>query len=329
MREATLEPDKNLETAAISAEFLNGVSVTDGAGDWTIGNTGYSDFNDVAYSPALDRFLASGGDLPYRWSGNSFSSDARAREAIVEAMRKAGKQVFDSPKARLACDPTPGTPVVLDRTTYFEGIASNEITLRKISGPGFALNGAELAFPGGRLPRLSDSALSNHLGVCCLAFDDEGYLALTLTTAASAVSGGKISPSGAGSCDVEDFDGATDGIARAAARGMERELREELGLNSAAEIDIQVVAFRRFLDRGGKPDFIGVARVKGSFGEMISDITVDEAGFTDGIILLDARRMGNDGLGQWARRNAPRLSSSLKTAIHAYVSQADARQEAA
>lgn len=306
------------ESACDPHGILSALSAEDGLGGWTVENTGYSPFPDIAFNAELDRFLSEGGDVAYAWSETDFRSDQAARDAVVESMKAKGKRVFDSAKARLASDPVPGREALLERTSYFEGLATNDAALKVLSGPGFFVNGPEAAFPSGRLPSLSGSRLSNHLGCSCLAFDRDGLLALTLTTAASAVYASKVSPSGAGSCDVEDFDGI-GGIARAAAKAMERETREELGLGEGSRLSVEVIGFRRMLDRGGKPDFTGVARLEGSFVTSIGKVSEDETGYTDHVMFLDVRSMGKDGLHLWALANSPRLANSLKAALHAFL----------
>jgi 8-oxo-dGTP pyrophosphatase MutT (NUDIX family) len=80
---------------------------------------------------------------------------------------------------------------------------------------------------------------------------------------ASAIEGGKIASTGAGSCEASDFaDGGQ--LAAAAARAALRELVEETGIPADMVENLRPISFIRNLERGGKPEFVFAADIAGT-----------------------------------------------------------------
>lgn len=274
-----------------------------------------ADKPDTIFHPALNAALAAGADLPFVLSRKVFGpDDAWMIEKRVAEMTASGKSVFDSPKIRLAEDPIPGVPVLLEQTSYFKGLVTNELCLKTYHPcDNVSIDGTDRAFPMSMIPKLSRSRMSNHIGAASLAFDDDGVVCLCVTGAAAVVASGKVSPSAAGSLDVECMDDAVS-LTRAISDTVSRELAEETGMDPETGVETRVIAFIRDLSRGGKPEFVAVSKVRGRWSEIASELRDDEKKFTAGHLMVDVRSIGMDGMNSWMMENSGRTSYALKSA---------------
>ncbi len=281
---------------------------------------------DTIYHEGLNASLADGVPLPFVMSVRPFEpDDGWMVDRRVGQLRAEGKKIFDSPKIRMASDPLPGHPVALEPTSYFKGLVTNEFCLRAYQAcDGVSVDGTERAFPLSTIPRLARSRMSNHIGATSLAFDDDGCLCLCTAGSAAAVAAGKVTSSAAGSIDMEDIAGAAS-LTQAVADAITRELMEETGLPAGTPVETRVIAFARHLERGGKPEFIGVSKVAGRWADHGNRIGDAERAFTDDHIILDLASMGIDGMNVWMTGNAGRTSYALKSAWE-FLCQEHARQ---
>lgn len=270
---------------------------------------------DTVFHPGLNAALSAGSQIQFTISEDSYQpDDPWMVEKRVAEMTASGKVVFDSPKIRLCADPVPGAAVGLEKTTYFNGLTTNEFCLKTYKPcDNLLIDGTERAFPMSMVPKLSRSRMSNHIGAASIAFDDEGVICLCVTGGAAAVSAGKISASAAGSIDEDDIVGATS-LTGAIADTISRELAEETGLDPRTSVRTRVIAFARDLTRGGKPEFLAVSRVKGNWAEIVGELGEDERNFTAGHLMLDAKAMGIDGVSSWMIENSGRTSYALRSA---------------
>jgi hypothetical protein len=305
------KPDAGLLTSLRLSPKLTG----DG---WTLTAVGsHGTAQDTVFSARLNAHLADGGPVHFKMSPNCFSpDDGWLLRRRVEELRSAGKKLFDSPKIRLVDDPVPGLPARVMQTTYFNGLVTNELCLRSYRlSQEHVLDGTGRAFPDCEVPRLADSMMSNHIGACSLAFDTDGVLCLCETGAASAVSAGKLSPSAAGSLDMEDLHAASS-LTEAVCAALSRELSEETGLDSSAEVETRVIAFARHLERGGKPEFVGVSKIPGRWSDLCGRLDQSEADYTSGHVFVNLMSEGSDTVDEWMLRNRGRASYALLTSWH-------------
>jgi hypothetical protein len=274
----------------------------------------YDDEPAAVYHPGLNAALAAGEALRHVDTGGTFRPDeAWMVERRVSEMQASGKKIFDAPKIRIANDPVPGSPVSIERTTYFNGLVTNELCLKTYRPcDGLEIDGTDKAFPLATIPRLSRSRMSNHLGVSTLAFDEDGKMILCVTGSASAVSAGKISASASGSVDQEDIEGA-ETLTDAAIASINRELTEEVGLTEDIVVQTRIIAFLRNLERGGKPEFVGVSKILTKFSEAATVVSDVEQGFIDGHMVLDVAVLGIDGVSEWMAKNQSRTSYALRS----------------
>lgn len=288
-----------------------------------------SDEPDTIYHEGLNASLADGVPLPFVMSMRPFEpDDGWMVDRRIRQLQAEGRKIFDSSKIRMASDPSAGHPVALEPTSYFKGLVTNELCLREYQAcDGLSVDGTERAFPLAVIPRLSRSRMSNHIGATSLAFDDDGCLCLCITGSASAVAAGKITSSAAGSIDMEDVAGAAS-LTHALAGAISRELVEETGPDPDIGIETRIIAFVRHLERGGKPEFIGVSRIRGRWADIENIVGQTERDFTDGHAILDVRSLGVDGASRWMAENAEKASYALKSAWEFFVMEHSRRNSA-
>jgi hypothetical protein len=167
-----------------------------------------------------------------------------------------------------------GGSVSVFRGTYFHGFLTNELATKQLSTneprPEPVFSGArDTSFlePGtSRLADIAASGLSNHVGASVLLLTGDGRIQFW-RQAGGEHGIGKAAATGSGSCDWEDWaDLALDerDVAAMARSAMVRELREESGLMGrllrAERIECRLLAYFRWARRGGKPEFVGIAR---------------------------------------------------------------------
>jgi 8-oxo-dGTP pyrophosphatase MutT (NUDIX family) len=210
----------------------------------------------------------------------------------------------DEEKIRLSEDLLPGSGSVrLQRTKYSAFLVTNRlgsVELREQGNTRPRLDEQDL-LTAGRIPRLSRSSASNHLGVDVLAVTDDGRILITRQSPKNMLSPGLLAPSGSGSVDWADFT-AGDDLGTVLRRAMRREMCEELGLATSAVPDldsVRLLGYARLTNLGGKPQFFGVVRtgdihgrVRGGERRYISDhLTIDfepERGIAEVLRALDS-----------------------------------------
>jgi hypothetical protein len=194
----------------------------------------------------------------------------------------------DQSKVRLSKDLLPGDRVVrVEKTAYSAFVVTNRLGAYRFVEKGGhnneLLSAEDALFHGGRLPALSRSRCSNHLGVDVLAITADGRIPLIRQSPQNQLSAGLLATSGSGSMDWGDLRPG-DNLGSFLKRGMLREMREELGLSqeaSTSHATVRILGYARFSHLGGKPQFMGVAkldaiyeRIKGIEHRYIDDYQV-------------------------------------------------------
>lgn len=174
--------------------------------------------------------------------------------------------VFNGTVVGLRGDPLPpmtelAAPLTLHRARFYDVLCSNEIFAFEITdretGVRFDPRRELLADASGRLRTLAESELSELVGVSTVAITDDDVLVLVRQSARTIASADLLAPSGSGSLEPGDLDGA-ESLQDAVRRGMERELREETGIRTDQIVSTRVVGFARWMERGAKPEFFGL-----------------------------------------------------------------------
>jgi hypothetical protein len=245
------------------------------------------------WSPSVNAALAT-SQSRVRMSGAYRHPAGDTFVAAVAELRGREQHLFDAPKVRLAVDPSAdglaaGRPILLQDTTYFQTVASNDLTgvqVRADNPPRQRYDGFSWFCDGNRMRPLGMTATSDQLGVQTIAVTEDDRLLITRQGTRSAQSAGLWAPSGSGSLDRGDVrDGEM--LHELATGGMERELIEECGLR-ADRLETVLTGFARLVHRGGKPELFGFTRFTGRADSAM--VGAGELGLTDEIRALPASR---------------------------------------
>ena len=170
----------------------------------------------------------------------------------------------------------PSTQAEVFHGTYFHGLVTNELAAQILETTSrepeewYSDFGATIFRERGgqlELGNIVDSKMSNHLGASTLLVTTDGRIQLWRQGDGDQ-SVGLMTPTGSGSCDWDD---RTNGSLTATAiTGMEREAREEAGLNDRSDVklDTRILAYYRWARRGGKPEFVGISKVNVDSNEL-------------------------------------------------------------
>lgn len=122
-----------------------------------------------------------------------------------------------------------------------------------------------------RLQHLDKSPMNNNIGVSVLAITKDNYMVIRKQGTKTQQSNNKYIPTGSGSCnwlDIEDND-----FINTIKHAMIRELCEENGLDvkdtyNKNKDNLKILGFFRWLQRGGKPEFVGVIKLNRNHNEL-------------------------------------------------------------
>jgi hypothetical protein len=244
---------------------------------------------------AINEWLRETGEVGYTLSDSQYANPIeKYKDTFIQNMKARGKSIFNSPKIRL--DAEPDGKFELSMTTYFDGLMTNDFLLNETNFPSDIRDDAfATLFPESRIDLLSDSNLSNHIGSAALAFDEEGSLVLCKTTHASAVNGGKLAASAAGSCDASIFNDKGD-LKECIKRTMLTELAEETAIRPGTINGCEVLGMARDLVRTGKPEFYGIITVDGKWQDNLGALSNDEKKYTAGHLIIKRQEFETSGL---------------------------------
>lgn len=155
---------------------------------------------------------------------------------------------------------------------YYHGYLTNFIYTQYVGGTHYKL------FPPVNMNTdpiraLGDSDFSDHIGVSTLLYTSDGYIFVFRQAGNAGYNASRFMPTGSGSLDYADFHEKED-LRQMIVRGAERELAEESSLKKlgdeafASLVDTTVIGYYRDMERGGKPEFCCVSRIKKSKDDM-------------------------------------------------------------
>lgn len=247
------------------------------------------------FSTGAGRYIASGevnealeeSVSAIAWTKEVFAVPERVAEYREHAVGLKQPQ-YNEDKVRLQTDMTPfrlqGRKTVrIQRTDYFKGVATNEMANLQFEALNKNRRGhaqvlfapVELVVTEGKLRDLSDSALSNHIGVTTLLITADHQLVLQ-QQGKQMIGALKLSVGASGSLDQADAFDAGAKKKRALRtfqdmirHGMEREAREEVSAAvGPGKSRTWLTGYARYLDRGGKPEFYGITRTTSELDEL-------------------------------------------------------------
>lgn len=126
------------------------------------------------------------------------------------------------------------------------------------------------------LQPLDKSQMSNHVGISTLAVTKDNYLVIRKQGVSTQQNINKYVPTGSGSADWSDI--RNNSLHDTLEFAMNRELWEENG-GKALKVSMdqfgetKVLGFFRWLQRGGKPEFVGITKVDFSLNQLTPDNT--------------------------------------------------------
>jgi hypothetical protein len=259
--------------------------------------------------PDIDHMLQA-GPTSVELDPTPYRLPAELRELAPIALRtmRAGRVIFDGPMLGLRDDPLPAPPgdsrpLRLVKSSFFMQVCSAELCqyriVDRVTGAETDIRMAELVDPSGRLVTLAGSRLANNIGISTLAFTSDNMLLVVHQSQRNIASARLLAPSGSGTLEPDDLiavgDGAT--LQELLIRGMERELCEETGIGADDVLDTRVVGFGRWLERGAKPEFFAITRLKISALEVsTAKISAGEQLYTERVsaVFVDLNRLRHD-----------------------------------
>lgn len=261
----------------------------------------------------------------------------RARRSVFVLVRSKGGLLFNESKIRLCTDiPANGDfasfkSVTLQKTSYFDTLCTNDIVGYRIRTAKKSIDanandhdddlgtGLEDYFIGGtgddgtnQLVKFGTSKLSNHMGGSTLVIDSLGYIHLTKQGRSSVIAAGKLTSTGSGSFDWSSKVRNGQPFCELIRGEIERELREETGLNASSIKHTYLLGMARHRARGGKPEFFAVTLVT----DMQATVTEAEFGLTDNHYQFSEPLSRDpvkaiEQLNIWQQKHASICSSSL------------------
>jgi hypothetical protein len=210
---------------------------------------------------------------------------------------------------------------------YFDTFLTNEMFgLELVAlGPrpsvemtGVALSGWLRPDGGLEIPSIGDDMMFNGIGVGTLAHSEDGFFCLWVQNPRALHAVDELVPTGSGSCDAKDARGHSS-LKSILISGMNRELVEEssaagVGLRREDIRETRVLGYYRALDRGGKPEFIGVTKLRVASGRL--EPNVEEVEAPEWVVLKWPARSYSEMLKQIeARRAEERLSLPLRMCL--------------
>jgi hypothetical protein len=216
--------------------------------------------NNAIYHPRLNSWLA----------GHPIVAVERSDElwlprGLHEAARRCARPDFDDLKVRPVTDIRPGiSSVTVQRTLYSAGLVTDHLASHDVWLPGqdrpLSPDGV-LLDSDSRISVFADSGTANIMGGTVLAITADGRVLLQYTGQHNAMYAGLIAGSAAGSADWSGLQMGMD-LLTFVQEGMRHELTEELGLPEHPPLSaIKVIGFARITERGGAPEFFGVAKL--------------------------------------------------------------------
>jgi len=236
-------------------------------------------------SPAFDDTFMLKRKITYRDDAQERRYIRSRHQVRYIAIRVADKLQHTTNGVKLALQGTAdallsGWPVPLRKSYYFDALLTAEafrsrIFRTNIDGQKEVYTDLTTYFPvyketvgGQECVRFTDDfheRVSGHVGITSLLLTENRRVAMLFQGSTKAIGSRTVSLGGSGSLDYADMQraGHPEDLRELLAAGMAREVAEETGLNAhVKEIkdNTLVIGFFRWVDRCGKPEFVGVTR---------------------------------------------------------------------
>lgn len=259
----------------------------------------------------------------------------KASARYVLPLTNHGRLTFNGKIIGMRGDPLPAgssppPPIRLHIARFFDAQCSNEMCNLQVTRgggdePDFDPRTEFLTSANGQLRTLAESSLADCIGISTVAFTTDNAVVVTRQTSRNVASPQLLAPSGSGSLDPRDLGQVSVGrhghdkiliLQDIVRRGMERELREETGIRQDEIRHTEVTGFARWLERGAKPEFLGVTELSATAQDLKEQrhLTSDEHLFTDGTFTLEMNlpELGRELAGGTGLLDASSLPRAIK-----------------
>ena len=239
-------------------------------------------------SPAFDDTLMLKNKIAFRFDARNVRYIRSRHQIRYIAIRVADKLQHTTNGVKLALNGMADSlisdwPVPLRKSYYFDALLTAEafrsrIFRTNLKGEKEVFTDLSTYFPvykemidGRESVRFINDfheQVSGHIGITSLILTENKKVAMLFQGANKAIGSRSVSLGGSGSLDYGDMElaGNTDDLLEIIAAGMAREAAEETGLDDwAGDIkrNMLITGFFRWIDRCGKPEFVGVVRSGG------------------------------------------------------------------
>lgn len=245
-------------------------------------------------SDEINNKLIDGWKIRYEDLGYKFKLANEIREFVPSVLKRTlsgEKIVFNGKLVRMYSDLfLDRKSILIQQAGYFDGQCSNELVFKKIKSndslnPPF-LGEQLLIDKESYLYDLDFSPCANYIGASTMVITSDNYIIIGKQGDLAKANAGRYAPSGSGSVNYKDIKNSRD-FNSLLINAMEREFSEEnnyiLGRDSIKTV---LIGYCRLIERGGKPDFFGVSRLKASKNELYNKIKSKELGIADPFELL-------------------------------------------
>lgn len=196
---------------------------------------------------------------------------------------------------------------------YYYGYLTNFIYTQYVGGTHYKLY-PPVNMSTDPIKSLGDSDFSDHIGVSTLLYTCDGYIFVFRQAGNAGYNANYFMPTGSGSMDYADFKEGED-LREMIIRGAERELAEESSLKKlmgnevfASHLHTTVIGYYRDMERGGKPEFCCVSRIKKTKEDVREYIRTSDKEIAknskEPLLLTDKEK--------WRNKILPEASLSLK-----------------
>lgn len=198
-----------------------------------------------------------------RWS----ESRSKLTDFLIYKAQAQG-YLFNEQKVALMSNVYPKRGLIhLGKTSYYCSLLTNEASGKVLSNIDTTVNfNNMIPQVDGELIDIASSGFSNHIGVTLLALTADNNLVFWIQNSNAQISINSVVSTGSGSLDWNDISNSgSDDLLGVIRYGMARELAEESSIKKnkikdLAKDDILVTGFFRWVERGGKPEFVGICR---------------------------------------------------------------------
>lgn len=193
------------------------------------------------------------------------------------------KMFYNEQKFCLSSDPADwGKGVVCHKGGYYDTFLTNIVgnkSIKETDGDGDIIAEGRRWFPyyikEGHyyLKPLATSEMNNEIGISTIGITRDNYLIIWRQNRRTLSSVELLAPSGSGSCAWKDYQNGNGDFIKTISDAMGRELWEE---SSGKEIckhyknygQTKVLGFFRWVEKSGKPEFVGVTKLHYSYAEI-------------------------------------------------------------